>query len=244
MSFAQEFDLEGGRKSVYRYVERHGPVDPSLVARATGADPESFHHHATMLRRDGLIEETVDGRLQVAVHPGEAETFTEAGVSYEIRPARQSDLSGLVGTIRRACDGGASVVAEGVAEQLAYEDSVVRRTPTRSRVVFVGTVTDDVVGWVHVEVAELPKLSGTAELTVGVIPEYRRHGIGSHLLRRGVSWAATRDCRKVYQSVPATNEAGVAFLEANGWTVEATREDHYEVGGELVDELLLARRLD
>jgi ribosomal protein S18 acetylase RimI-like enzyme len=120
----------------------------------------------------------------------------------------------------------------------------VRRTPTQSRVVFVATVAEDVVGWTHVEVAELPKLSGTAEPTVGVMQAYRRHGIGSHLLRRGVSWAGARGYRKAYESLPATNEVGIAFLEANGWEVEAAREDHYEIAGELIDEVMLARRLD
>jgi hypothetical protein len=112
MSFAEEFDLEDDGKCVYRYVERHGPVDPSLAARATNTDPESFHHHVAMLRRDGLLEETADGRLQIAVHPGETETFSEAGVSYEIRPARESDLTGLVGVIRQVAAGEPTVVAE------------------------------------------------------------------------------------------------------------------------------------
>jgi ribosomal protein S18 acetylase RimI-like enzyme len=48
----------------------------------------------------------------------------------------------------------------------------------------------------------------------------------------------------VYNSLPATNEDAVAFLESHGWTVEAVREDHYEIDGDLVDEVMLARRLD
>jgi ribosomal protein S18 acetylase RimI-like enzyme len=243
MSLADAFDLEGDRKRVYRYVERHGPVDPSLAARATDTDLESFHHHVAMLRRDDLVEETDDGRLTVAVHPGEAEQFTEAGVSYAVRPARQADLSGLVGVIREVA-AATSVSAEAVAEEIAYEDTVIRRTPTQSRVAFVATVSEDVVGWSHVEVAELPKLSGTATTTVGVLDAYRRHGIGSHLLQRAVGWAAARDCRKVYDNLPATSEAGIAFLGANGWHVEATRTDHYDIDGEVVDEVMLARRLD
>lgn len=244
MSLAEEHDLRGDRKAIYRYVERHAPVDPSLVARATDVDPESLHHHVTVLRRDGLLEETTDGRLQIVVHPGEAERFTEAGVSYEIRPARESDLSGLVGVIRQVCQEGSSVVARKLAEELTYEETVIRRTPTRSRIAFVATVGGDVVGWAHVELARVPKLLGTAELSVGVMAGYRRHGIGSHLLKRGVSWAGSEGIRKVYQSLPATNEAGVEFLQHNGWDVEAVREDHYEIEGELVDEVMLARQLD
>jgi len=243
MALVDSFDLEGDRKCVYRYVERHGPVEPDRAAAATATDPESFHHHVAILQRDGLLEADDDGRLRVAVQPGETEEFSEAGVDYEVRPARQADLSGLVGVIRQVA-GETSVAAEAVAEEMAYEDTVVRRTPTRSRVAFVATVADDVVGWAHVDVAEHPKLAGTARSTVGVLEGYRRHGIGSHLLQRAVTWAASRGCRKVYDSLPATNVAGLAMLEANGWHVESTREDHYDIDGELVDEVMVARRLD
>ena len=244
MSQRGAFDLGDDRKRVYRYVERHGPIEPSTVAEALGLDPERFQHHVTILERDDLVETDVDGRLQVAIHDGEAVEHTEAGVTYTIRPARELDLSGVVGVIRSVAGADTDLVAETVAEQLDYEGTLVRRTPTRSRVVFVATVDGDVVGWAHVGTPTAPELAGTTELTLGVLPDYRGHGIGSHLLQRGVEWANERGCRKVYNSLPATNEAGIAFLERNGWSVEAIREDHYEIAGELVDEVMVARRLD
>lgn len=237
------FDFEDDRKRVYRYVERHGPIEPSVVAETLDLDPEAFQHHVTILERDDLIETDADGRLQVAIHEGEAVEHTEAGVTYTIRPARELDLSGVVGVIRSVAGAHTDLVAEAVAEQLEYEETLTRRTPTRERVVFVATVDDDVVGWVHLVTPTAARLAGTADLTLGVLPDYRGHGIGSHLLQRGVERANQRGYRKVYDSLPATNEAGIAFLEANGWSAEATREDHYEIEGDLVDEVMLARRL-
>lgn len=237
------FDLGDDRKRVYRYVERHGPIEPSAVAESLHLDPESFQHHVTVLERDELIESDDEGRLRASVHPGEAERQVEAGVEYTIRPARDADLSGLVGVIRQVAGAHTDIVAETVAEQLDYEDTVFRQAPTRSRVVFVATVKGDVVGWVHLVAPSAAKLSGTAELTLGILSDYRGHGIGSHLLQRGVEWANQRDCRKVYTSLPATNDAGIAFLEANGWSVEARREDHYAIEGDLVDEVMVARVL-
>jgi len=237
-------DLSGERKRLYRFLERHGPVEPATVAERVGLDPERFQHHLAILKRDGLVEEAADGDLVVSLQSGEAEEHSEAGLSYTIRPARQADFSGVVGVIRQVAAAGTDIAAESVAEQLEYEDTLVRRTPTNCRVVFVATVADEVVGWCHVAVPELRKLAGTAELTLGVIEGYRRHGIGSHLLQRGVNWAAGRGCRKVYESLPATNERAIDFLKTHGWTVEALREDHYEIGGDLVDEVMLARLLD
>lgn len=100
---------------------------------------------------------------------------------------------------------------------------------------------DEVIGWVHLDAPELEKLRHTAELTVGVRSDYRERGIGSRLLDRGLEWAGEQGYHKVYQSIPATNDAAVAFLEEHGWTVEATREDHYLVDGDYVDEVMLAK---
>jgi len=237
-------DLDGDRKPVYRYVDRHGPVAPAAVAEAVGLDPETFQHELTVLKRDGCLEEAPDGRLQVPIEADDAEEFSEAGVDYVVRPARQVDLSGVLGAVRAVAEERTSIVAESVAEQLEYEDTVVRRTPTRARVLFVATVNEEVVGWGHAVVPELSKLSGTAEVTVGVLEGYRRHGIGSHLLARGVEWAGARGCRKAYSSLPATNDVGIAFLKRNGWETEAVRSDHYDLDGEHVDEVMLARHID
>ncbi len=102
----------------------------------------------------------------------------------------------------------------------------------------------EVVGWVHLDAPEVAKLEHTAELTVGVRENHRGRGIGGRLLERGLAWADERGYRKVYQSVPATNEAAVDFLADHGWAVEAVREDHYLLDGEFVDEVMLATWLD
>jgi ribosomal protein S18 acetylase RimI-like enzyme len=43
--------------------------------------------------------------------------------------------------------------------------------------------------------------------------------------------------------VPATNEDAIAFLQARAYETEAVRPDHYKIGGEEVDEVMLAREL-
>lgn len=244
MSVPDEVDLSGDRRRLYRFVERHGPVEPARVAERVGVDPESFQHHLSILKRDDLLEEDPDGRLRPRLQHGEREQFEEAGVAYTIRPARPADFSGVVGVIREVADEQAYITAETVAEQLSYEETLLRRTPTECRMIFVATVAEEVVGWCHVHGQEQVKLRGTAECTVGVLEGYRRHGIGSHLLQRGVQWAAARGCRKVYNSLPATNSAAIDFLERNGWQIEAIREAHYEIDDEIVDEVMLGRRLD
>jgi ribosomal protein S18 acetylase RimI-like enzyme len=179
--------------------------------------------------------------LQIAIDLDDTEEeYDRPDLSFTIRPARQADLTGIVGAIRQVAKQGTYIVAESVAQELDHDEALLRQNELESRMFFVATVEDDVVGWVHIRAPELNKLAHTAELTVGVLAEYRSHGIGSHLLERGLAWASSEGYEKVYQSVPSTNEAAIAFLEEHGWETEAVRENHYKIDGDSVDEVMLA----
>jgi len=236
-----DFDHQD-RRDIYEYVESHGPSDPETVRSALSMGERAFGHHRAILKRDGVLEEA-EGELRIAFDTGAEEEFEADAVEFAIRPAREEDLTGLVGAIRASVGGGEYVDAETVADVVEDEGVLLRHNDLESRIFFVATVNDEVVGWVHLKHPELEKLSHTAELTVGVLEQYRGHGIGSHLLERGLEWAASQGFERIYQSVPATNERAIDFLDARGWEVEAVREDHYKLGGDYVDEVMLAKTL-
>ncbi|PCR89732.1 GNAT family N-acetyltransferase [Natrinema ejinorense] len=230
------------RKRIYEYVERHGVVDPDEARDRLGLDPGGFRHHVAILKRDGRLEED-DGELRVTIDAGAEEEYVSDDLEFHIRPARQEDLSGIVGAIRRVAEEKTYIVAESVADEIDHEDALLRHNELQSRMFFVATVEDEVVGWVHLHAPELEKLSHTAELTVGVLEEYQGHGLGSHLLSRGLEWAGSNGYEKVYQSVPSTNDEAIAFLEEHEWETEAIREDHYKLDGHYVDEVMMAVEL-
>lgn len=236
-----EFDDPDHRR-IYEFIERRGRASPADVADATGMEPERFNHELAILKRDGYIEER-HGELVIVLEAGAAEEFVDGGVEYIVRPAWQRDLSGVVGTIRQIAEEKTSLVAESVGEQLDYEGVLNRHNEVQTRMFFVATVHDDVVGWAHLEAPELEKLDHAAQITVGVLEEYRRHGIGGHLVERSLEWAAQQGYEKVYNSIPATNDHGAEFLNSRGFHIEAVRQDHYKINGEYVDEVMLARRL-
>ncbi|WP_293033033.1 GNAT family N-acetyltransferase [Natronococcus sp.] len=230
------------RKRIYEYVERHGAVDPLEAQRELGIEPGGFRHHVAILKRDGRLEEK-DGTLRVTIDAGAEEEYRSEDLEFHIRPARQEDLAGIVGAIRQVAEERTYIEAESVADEVDHEEALLRHNELESRMFFVATVDDDVVGWVHLHAPELEKLSHTAELTVGVLDGYRGHGIGSHLLARGLEWAGTNGYEKVYQSVPSTNEDAIAFLETHDWETEAIRENHYKLNGHYVDEVMMAVEL-
>lgn len=231
---------------------------------ATRLPVAAFDEHVDELLDDGPLTER-DGRLFVDPD-GEAERHEAGEFAYAVRPADEDDREAVADLIRRVADEGAIVVDERVADAIDRESALVRFNERESRLFFVaetvpgsgdenedgntqedGTVASgeaEIVGWVHLQGFELPARSHTAELTVGVAPEYREQGVGTTLLERGTTWADERDCVKVYQSLPATNEEALGLLDDRGWEREATRVDHYEIGGEFVDEVQMVKRLD
>ena len=218
MQFSDDLEFSHrDRKDIYQYVERYGTVDYEDARRALNMSPEAFGHHVAVLRRDGIVTRTAGDELRVAFEDDSEETYVDEGLEVTIRQAREEDLTGLVGAIREALSDRTYIEAETIA---------------------------DVVGWVHMNAPEIDKLRHTAELTVGVIDEYRGHGIGTKLLDSAVDWALDNRFEKLYNSVPSINDDAIAFLEGRGWDTEAVREDHYKIGDDYVDEVMMATRLD
>jgi len=264
MSSLGQFDHER-RRRIYEYVEQNGAVKPEAARKALLVKPETsskparsggdldpsvpmpreeFEHHVSILERDGHIEE-VDGRLRVALPiDADATTVEFDDLTATVRPARQEDISGIVGVIESIAAVSSYVVATRLANEVTRDEVLLRHNESEDRVFFVATVDDDAVGWLHVEVVQAPMMNHTAELTVGVLEQYRGNGLGSTLMERGLEWAERRGTRKVYQNLPATNKPAISFLEDAGWTVESTRDGHYCIDDELVDEVQLAVWLD
>ena len=264
MARSHEFDHDR-RRQIYEYVERNGAVDPEDARQALLVHPDSsskparsgaelkpsvpmaseeFDHHVSILERDGHIEER-DGKLRVAIPiDADATTVDVGDVEATVRPAQQEDIAGILGVIETIASDEAYVVARRLAADVTRDEVLLRHNESEDRVFFVATVDDDAVGWLHVEVSQAPNMSHTAELTVGVLDAYRGGGLGSTLMERGLDWARSAGVEKVYQNLPATNDAAIAFLEANGWTTESTRDGHYRIDDELVDEVQLAIWLD
>jgi ribosomal protein S18 acetylase RimI-like enzyme len=236
-----QFD-HGDRKEIYEYVERHGATEPETVRQRLNMEPRAFGHHVAILERDSVIENR-DGKLRIAFEGGEEEKFDTADLSFTIRQAREEDLTGLVGAIREAIGSGEHVQAESVADIVDTEGVLLRHNEIESRIFFVATVNDEVVGWVHLKHRDLQKLSHTAALTLGVLERYQEQGIGSHLLERGLEWANAQGFEKIYNSIPSSNERAIDFFDSRDFEVEAVRENHYKLDGEYIDEIMMAKRL-
>jgi GNAT superfamily N-acetyltransferase len=235
------FETEAS-KDIYQYVERHGTAARHQTRSALEIAPEEFQTELDRLITKGYLVDD-GGTLRIDLNAGSVEEHVGEDGIYTIRPARQADFEGLVDTIRDVTASETYVVAESVAERLLYEDTVLRHNSVETRVFFVATHEGEVVGWTHLDLPQSEKLQRAAKLTVGVREAYRKQGIGGRLMERALDWAQANGYQKVYNSVPATNDGALSFLESNGWETEGVRTDHYTVDDEPVDEVMMAYTL-
>lgn len=234
------FETES-RKRLYEYVERHGTAKRHMLLRELSLPPDEFREELESLKSKGYLAED-GGTLSIDLRIGEVEEYNTTALTFIVRPARHEDFEDLVDTIRDVTAEETYVIAETVAEQLLYEDAVTRHNTVESRIFFVATVDDELVGWTHLDLPQNDHVQETAQQTVGVRRDHWGHGIGSALLQRGLDWAEANGYRKVYNSIPMTNERAIQFLDDQEWDTEAIRREHYTIDGEYIDEIMMAYR--
>ena len=240
MSGAQPKFKTRERKEIYEFIEQKGEATyEDLFESDILTETDRYQQLVAVMKRDGMLEED-DGVLRTAVDAGMEEHHEIDGMTVTVRRARQEDISGIIGVMRQVTSEKRYVVAESVEQQLSGDSTLVD-TNLENQHFFVATVDDEVVGWCGLDIPKMDKLSHTAELTLGVLEEYRGKGIGDHLLERGLEWAEEKGLHKVYNSIPSVNESAIEFLKEHGWKKEAIRSDHYRIDGEFVDEVMMEK---
>ncbi len=226
-------------KEVYKQIERNGPQSVDEVRQTVSLSSEEFQTQVDRLIENGFIEKR-DGRLELGLDLGESEEHETDDFDYVIRPATEDDLDELVGVIEAIAAKKTYVVANGLATELRYDDTLIRHNSLNSRVFFVATTEDEIIGWSHLDLPLIEYLRATAQLTVGIREAYRGYNVGTQLLNRALDWAEQNDYQKVYNNVAETNMRAISFLESRGWKQEGIRENHYTIGHKQVDEVMMA----
>jgi len=85
-----------------------------------------------------------------------------------------------------------------------------------------------------------PKDQHVAELGILVLSPYRGRGVGQLLMGYALDWAREQSLKKIVLSVFATNRGAINLYGRSGFVLEGTRKMQYNVGGQYVDEMLMA----
>ncbi|MDO5066674.1 MAG: GNAT family N-acetyltransferase [Propionibacteriaceae bacterium] len=74
---------------------------------------------------------------------------------------------------------------------------------------------------------------------VVVAPQHRRRGLGSELVRRGLTWAGAQGMQRVMLEVAHDNDAAIALYRGHGFVPVAGRANYYGRGR---DALIMERQ--
>jgi putative acetyltransferase len=82
-----------------------------------------------------------------------------------------------------------------------------------------------------------------ADLGILVLSLYRDAGVGKRLMAYAIDWAIGQGLKKITLSVAGNNQRAIHLYKGCGFELEGRRKMQYNIGGEYVDELLMAKFL-
>ena len=77
---------------------------------------------------------------------------------------------------------------------------------------------------------------------LAVVPQWRRHGLASSLLARGLTALDRAGIAKVYLEVAQSNHAAQKLYNSAGFATVGQRENYYDHGREVRENALIMRR--
>jgi ribosomal protein S18 acetylase RimI-like enzyme len=159
-------------------------------------------------------------------------------MAMKIRPMRMSDLEGY-----HAC-------FDAVARERVHLGSVA--APSRKGLrkymkalrkakcaSFVALDGKRIVGWCDAGPREMEGFRHTVGLGMGLLPEARRQGLGSRLLRKAIAHCRRRGIEKIELQVYASNRAARALYRQFGFRQEGRRVRARKLDGKYEDILLM-----
>jgi ribosomal protein S18 acetylase RimI-like enzyme len=164
-------------------------------------------------------------------------------MSMEIRAARGDDAAAITSLIDLVAQQDATLGLDRYPGGPSVLRQQIEGTPADVSAFLIAISGGEVVGYLFIGRYTTPSLAHVGVLSIVVHPDHRRTGVGRELMGRGIAWTRSIGLRKLTLSVLATNAAGRGLFTASGFLNEGLRKGQLLVGGEYVDEQLMARWL-
>ena len=102
------------------------------------------------------------------------------------------------------------------------------------------TATDEVVGWCDIERQQLEGFRHVGRLGMGLLPLYRRQGIGRQLAKAAIGAARAAGIERIELEVFASNTGAIRLYEQLGFTREGVKTRARKLDGREDDIVLMA----
>jgi len=161
-----------------------------------------------------------------------------------VRRAAPADAPAIIAATETVCAEGIYFQTDTFVPDRHWEAVLYQPEGVPQHLLAVADLDGEIIGTVRLFAGMCgPKDQHVAELGISVLPLYRGQGIGRRLLAYALDWAAGQGLKKITLSVFATNLRAIRLYEQFGFVLEARRKMQYNVGGEYVDEILMAKFL-
>ena len=160
-----------------------------------------------------------------------------------IRKATTADLDAIERNVNAVCNEGVYLVPSHFVIPERWRNILAANGELDGDLIVVAEVDGAVVG--HGRMFTTPGTSAhVADLGLALIAEYRNQGIGSQMLAYLLDWARHKGLHKVTLGVFASNLHAIHVYEKFGFTIEGVLRQQHRVGGEYVDEIVMAHFLE
>jgi RimJ/RimL family protein N-acetyltransferase len=162
----------------------------------------------------------------------------------KVRRSVPGDAPAVVAAIEAVCAEGIYFQTDAFIPDRHWEAVLYRLESVPQHLLAVAELEGEIIGTVRLFAGMCgSKDQHVAELGIFVLPPYREQGVGKRLMTYALDWAAGQDLLKITLSVFATNQRAIHMYEQFGFVLEGKRKMQYNVGGEHVDEILMAKFL-
>ena len=112
--------------------------------------------------------------------------------------------------------------------------AIARRVPQ-----FVALDRKQVIGWCDIFPQERESIAHVGRLGMGVLPKYRRRGIGRRLAEKTIARAKRNGLERIELDVYASNHSGIALYKSLGFAVEGVKRKGRKLDGVYEDVLVM-----
>jgi RimJ/RimL family protein N-acetyltransferase len=122
-------------------------------------------------------------------------------------------------------------------------EALIEQQSTNRCLLLVGDSHGEIVGVLGFIGGVFKKTAHVVEIGMAIKRDSRNAGLGSTLLREGISWARKKGFYRLELGVLSTNEKAVSLYKKFGFQEEGVRKNRYHIDGAWVDEVLMAKLL-
>ncbi len=163
---------------------------------------------------------------------------TKDGRTVVVRQAEEKDIEGVIGVMD-------SVAFEGYmpAERLSnlQKELIAKSIKEKTGLFAVAEIHGRIVGECSLHPKQfMSKSRHIVELGINIKKGFREIGIGNVMMDYMISWAKKKGFEKISLSVFSTNQRAVNIYKKFGFRIEGVKRKEFKIGGDYVDEILMA----